>query len=416
MCETRRRLPGRAGHPPHTGAVIITGTPTASRASLLLALCALTTALTVQPGHAAQPRADASCATSVPFTAHTEGYQGFRVPAVVAVDRAGPDSAPVLIAFAEGRTKSLDDLGDIDLVARRSVDGGCTWGPLQVVAENGTDAVNNPAPIVDPATGRVVLTTSRNPNSQPAAPTVWVQHSDDQGATWSRPREITAAVKPSLWRGYATGPGHGLALRHGPYAGRLLVPGNHTFDIGHGRRRGAHSLYSDDGGATWHLGYVAQPEGRKLELNESTFAELPDGRIYTNVRNQYGSDKASRADAYLAPGGTRLLRDHRLQPQLTGPVVHGSTLSVVPPGSPPLLVFSGPADPDERRAMTLRVSRDDGRTWRSGPRLTTGPAAYSDLVQLDADTIGVLYETGSSTPYEKITFRRVPLRDVAASR
>ncbi|MTE17768.1 exo-alpha-sialidase [Streptomyces sp. TRM43335] len=352
-----------------------------------------------------------ACTESVPFASGMEGYRGFRVPAVIEARGGGEVGGPdALVAFAEGRVRSLADDGDIDVVARRSLDGGCTWGPLRVVADAGRDTIGNPSPVLDPATGRIVLLSCRNAHGVMGDRRVFVQHSDDGGITFSPPREITEQVKPEHWNWYGTGPGHALALRHGPRPGRLLVPANHSYRTAAGTHRsGAHALYSDDGGETWHTGYVAQPLDEDLRLEENALAELPSGVIYSNVRNQSGTSTASRADARLEPGGTALSSPYRPQPHLTGPVVHGGVLWVEPrPPLPPLLVFSGPADPEARRAMTLRLSFDQGSTWQEGPRLTAGPAAYSDLVQLDRDTVGVLYEKGAESPYETLTFTRVP--------
>lgn len=76
---------------------------------------------------------------SVPFRAGQEGYASFRIPAVVAT-RTGD-----LLAFCEGRVGSRDDFGNIDVVLKRSTDGGRTWGPLQVAARNGDALAGNPA-------------------------------------------------------------------------------------------------------------------------------------------------------------------------------------------------------------------------------------------------------------------------------
>ena len=67
-----------------------------------------------------------------------------------------------MLAFAEGRRGGSSDTGDIDIVLRRSTDGGCTWGPQQLVADQGPNTIGNPAPVVDPATGDVVLLSVRN--------------------------------------------------------------------------------------------------------------------------------------------------------------------------------------------------------------------------------------------------------------
>ncbi|MGP3968725.1 sialidase family protein [Streptomyces sp. 6N223] len=361
---------------------------------------AMALALGCLGGVAAAPAPAAECAASVPFVSGTEGYHAFRIPAVVRAEGG------VVVAFAEGRRDSLDDYGDIDVVARRSLDGGCTWEPMTVVADAGADTIGNPAPVVDPATGRITLLTCGNPGDSQSPRRVYVQHSDDEGRGWSAPREITAQVKPEGWDWYATGPGHGLALRHGAHAGRLLIPANHTYLQDGEERHGAHSLLSDDGGNTWRVGYVAQPGGEELELNENTFAELPDGRIYSNVRDHHGTDPATRADAYLAPGGAELLAPYEPEPGIVGPVVQGSTLLVE--GAAPLLVYSGPASSSGRSSMTLRVSEDEGVSWREGPRLSDDPAAYSDLAQLDESALGLLYETGPESAYDTITFARVP--------
>lgn len=62
--------------------------------------------------------------------------------------------------------------------------------------------------------------------------------------------------------------------------------------------------------------------------------------------------------------------------------------------------------------MTLRASTDGGTTWRPVHAVDGLPAACSDLVRTDADTVRLLYETGDFGAYETITFRRVPVADL----
>ncbi|MFF8949113.1 exo-alpha-sialidase [Streptomyces sp. NPDC014940] len=372
----------------------------------------------VQPARPA-----AGCASSVPYTAGEGGYDAYRIPAAV-VTRRG-----TVLAFAEGRHDGADDSGDIDVVLRRSADGGCTWGKLTVVAAGQGDTRGNPAPVVDPRTGAVVLVTSFNAGSATEARImrgevapgqgrrVFVQRSLDDGRRFTTPRDITAAVKPPRWRWYATGPGHALALTRGPHAGRLLVPADHSTapppgspDTGQEPRYyGAHALYSDDGGRTWRLGFTDDGHDGVTNANETGAAQLPDGRLYFSSRDQHGSGPGHRLDAFSSDAGATLDAPFAVQSTLDDvPVVQGSVLQ--PPGAHAPLLFSAPSVPTARRAMALWRSTDGGRTFSRVLTLSGRPAAYSDLVPLGAHTAGLLYETGTNGPYDRIEFRRLPAR------
>ncbi|MER6132240.1 sialidase family protein [Streptomyces sp. NPDC001815] len=353
-----------------------------------------------------------SSEVSVPFRAGQEGCASFRIPAVVATAEG------TLLAFCEGRVGSRDDFGNIDIVLKRSTDGGLTWGPLQVAAENGDALAGNPAPVVL-GSGRILLVHVRNAAlatedairrgkvSAADGRRVWICHSDDDGLTWSRPREITGQTKKPAWRWYATTPGHALRLT----GGRIVVPANHSLppagaDNGtEGKYNGGHCLLSDDHGESWTIGYVDDNTDGYVNVNETTAAELPDGRVYFNTRTD-STAPGTRADACSRDGGRTLLKRFRPQAGLTGPVVEGSVLQL---RDPDVLLYSGPADPGFRALMTIRASTDDGVTWRPAHTVDGLPAAYSDLVRVDADTLGLLYETGDFGAYETITFRRIPV-------
>ncbi|WP_128803249.1 MULTISPECIES: sialidase family protein [unclassified Streptomyces] len=349
---------------------------------------------------------------TVPFRAGRAGYASYRIPAVVTTAEG------TLLAFCEGRVDSASDHGRIDIVLRRSTDGGRTWGPLTVAASNGTDLAGNPAPVALD-TGRVLLVHVR---SSAAASEdlivrgrvtdadgrrVWVRHSDDEGVTWSAPKEITRQVKKADWRWYATTPGHGIQLS----TGRVVVPGNHTLpptgtDVGNeGKYNGGHCLLSDDRGETWSLGYVDDDTDGYINVNETTAAELPGGDVYFNTRSDSASP-GNRADARSTDGGRTLSSRFRPQAGLEGPVCQGSLLQL---RDPDILLLSGPACPSARALMTVRASTDDGVTWRPALTVDGLPAAYSDLVRLDASTVGLLYETGDFGAYERIVFRRLPV-------
>ncbi|MEV0171741.1 sialidase family protein [Streptomyces sp. NPDC050803] len=378
-------------------------------------------ALLLTPLTATGKASAAGCVSSVPYVSGRGGYDTYRIPATVTTRRG------TVLAFAEGRHDGAGDTGNIDIVLRRSTDGGCTWGPQTVVAAGNGDTRGNPAPVVDPRTGAVVLVTSYNSGAVTeaqimrgeAAPQdsrrVFVQRSWDDGYRFTPPRDITDQVKPSHWRWYATGPGHAVALRRGAHAGRLVVPANHSAapppgsaDTGQELRYyGAHALYSDDGGTTWRTGYVDDSYDGLHNANESTVAELPDGRLYFSARDQHGTAVGNRLDSHSADGAETLLRPYAVQPTLNEvPVVQGSVLQLPDHGAP--LLFSGPSVPTARQAMAIWRSTDGGLTFTKALTLSQHRAAYSDLVRIDRDTVGILYETGVTGTYETIEFRRLP--------
>ncbi|MFR0352493.1 sialidase family protein [Streptomyces sediminimaris] len=384
---------------------------------LLTPLTALTPASSAATG----------CASSVPYTSGRDGYGTFRVPAAVTTVRG------TVLAFAEGRRDGAGDTGRIDVVLRRSGDGGCTWGPLRVVAAGNGDTRGNPAPVVDPRTGDVVLVTCYNGGGVTEAQImrgevtpergrrVFVQRSRDDGRHFTPPREITAQVKPAGWRWYATGPGHALALTRGPHAGRLVVPADHSAappagspDTGQeAAYYGAHAFHSDDGGRTWRLGYADARYDGVHNANESTAAQLPDGRLYFSSRDQNGTSAGNRLDTYSGDGGQSLQRPYAVQHTLDDvPVVEGSVLQVRGPAAP--LLFSGPSVPTARRAMAIWRSTDGGATFTRALTLSRRPAAYSDLVQVSRHTVGILYETGTTGAYDTIEFRRLPAGALAS--
>ncbi|MGW3124380.1 sialidase family protein [Streptomyces sp. NPDC001107] len=387
----------------------------------LLAATALLTPLTaLTPAHAST-----GCTSSVPFVSGEGGYDTYRIPATVTTGRG------TVLAFAEGRLGGAGDTGNIDVVLRRSRDGGCTWGPLHVVAAGNGDTRGNPAPVVDPRTGAVVLLTSYNSGAVTEAQImrgevtpqqsrrVFVQRSQDDGRSFTPPRDITDEVKPAGWRWYATGPGHAVALTRGPHAGRLVVPANHSVAPPAGSPAtgqeagyyGAHALYSDDGGRNWRLGFVDASYDGVDNANESAAAQLPDGRLYFSARNQNGTSGGNRLDAYSGDGGESLERPYAVQPTLNDvPVVQGSVLQLVGRKAP--LLFSGPSVPTARVAMAIWRSGDGGETFTKVLTVSAYRAAYSDLVQVDRGTVGLLYETGVSGPYERIEFRRVPVSEL----
>jgi len=357
-----------------------TGRTIAATAFLVLAVMA--------PAHAAEPEQ-----TPV-FVSGQDGYHTYRIPSLL-VSRKG-----TLLAFCEGRKKGRGDSGAIDLLLKRSFDGGNTWAKTQVVWNDGANTCGNPCPVLDARTGTLWLLLTHNLGSDreemivsgtsKGTRTVWVTKSEDDGATWARPVEITRDVKKPSWTWYATGPGVGIQLKNG----RLVVPCDNQ--VAGSKVQQAHVILSDDGGKTWKLGGAVGPQ-----CDESQVVELADGRLMLNIRSNRGNNLRLVA---LSKDGGETFSDPVEDTALIEPVCQASILRC--PGEQGGILFSNPAS-KKREKMTVRLSRDEGKTWPAARVLHDGPSAYSCLAVLPDGTIACLYERGEKSPYETIACARL---------
>jgi sialidase-1 len=341
----------------------------------------------------------------VVFSAGEAGYHTLRIPVLVRTESGA------LVAFAEGRRHSARDHGEIDLVAKRSVDGGRTWGPLVVLEheaedEQGGVTLGNPCAVVDRLNpdhpGRIWLLFTRNNRR------VFVKSSDDGGVSWSPRREITASVKDPAWGWYATGPVHAIQLERGEHAGRLVFPCDHC--PREKRGWGAHTVISDDHGKTWKIGAVdthpAKETGEVVHPNENVCVELIDGRVYFNARNQAPGDAPTRLVTESVDGGATYERPFVADARFVTPVVQSSLARVAAMDQGAevnQLVWVGPGARKSRRDLTVRCSKDEGQSWSPGRVVAPGPAGYSDVVALTDDRVGILFETGKKL-YDEIRY------------
>jgi len=345
------------------------------------------------------------------FTSGTGGYDTYRIPAMVVTNKG------TILAFCEGRKNSVSDTGNIDLLLRRSTDNGKTWGNVQIIRDDGENVCGNPCPVIDRETGAIWLLMTWNyggdnekdliNGTSKDTRRVFITSSDDDGFTWSKSKEITHSVKKPGWTWYATGPGAGIQLEKGPYAGRLVAPCDHIeADTKHYY---SHVIYSDDHGTTWKLG------GRtpKRAVNECQVAELMGGRLMLNMRN-YDYKQKTRQIALSDDGGTTWY-GQQFDGELVEPICQASLRGDGwnQDGSRQRLWFANPASQKAREKMTVRLSLDEGDTWPLERVLYTGPSAYSDLAILSDGRVACLFEAGTKHPYEKIVFATVTTEDMA---
>ena len=330
---------------------------------------------------------------TVVYRSGQHGYHTYRIPALVATAKGN------LLAFCEGRKTGRSDHGDIDLMVKRSTDGGRTWPEQKIVHEEGRTekvTIGNPCAVVDHNTGIVWLAFCRNNDL------VFMTHSKDDGITWAMPVEITKNVKDPEWGWYATGPGHGIQLCYGPHKGRLVIPCDCGDSKGWGQwdKKGRSLvIYSDDHGKTWQRGEITAKG-----MNECEVVELANGTLLLSMRNYHGKNR--RAFSVSSNGGQTWSEPEHHE-QVFCPTCQSSIhrYSVKPEN---IILYSGPGGP-ARTHMTIRASYDEGRTWSVSNLLHAGPSAYSDLSRLPDGDIVCLYEGGDKHAYECIRFARFPL-------
>lgn len=328
------------------------------------------------------------------------GYPVYRIPALTITPKG------TLLAFAEGRKGGWSDHGQIEILLRRSSDQGKTWMPAQVVKRDGTNALNNPTVVVDRNTRTVWLflirTSTRKYKSieeiaqaRGRVSDMWVMHSNDEGATWAGPIDITKAVNRPVWNRIVPGPGIGIQLR----SGRLVVPCTHF----QGDRGSDHIIYSDDHGKSWRLG--GSIEGK---MDEDQIVQLADGSLMINMRNY--DEQGRRGVAVSKDGGLTWSKPWN-DSTLIEPTCEASLIryTLSPPFAKNRLLFSNPASSDRIR-MTVRLSYDEGKTWPVAKLLNAGGSAYSSLTVLPDMQIGCLYERGRHHAAETITFARFSLQ------
>lgn len=336
------------------------------------------------------------------FSGGKDGYPAYRIPSIITT------KSGTLLAFAEARA-NLRDHAENDIVLKRSSDGGKTWDALQRVAEDGTNALGNPTAVVVRETGRVVLMYQRYAKGfdehkaepgldGPRVCRTFVQHSDDDGATWSQQREVTASVKrPTEVTSTATGPGIGIQLARGKHAGRILMP----FNQGPYGKWKVYAVFSDDRGETWRYGETA-PEPGKGFANEVQFVELADGSVMLNARNQRG---AKVRKISISRNGGETWSPLRDDTALIEPECQASILRQPGNGDPArdVFLFSNPATQIGRTNGVIRLSRDEGKTWPVSRVLYAGGFAYSCLTSLPDGSVGCLFERDG---YKAISFAR----------
>lgn len=312
------------------------------------------------------------------------GSKFYRIPALTLM----PDGTLILVADA--RLNRMNDLpNEIDVVARRSTDGGRTWGPfITVVKHDSIGGFGDPAIVTDRRTGDVLVISSHGNGTWDDTPShTNVSRSRDGGLTWEPPVDISSQIFTTdpkgpqpikLCSAFATS-GRALQLRDGRIMFALVTrnKGDKLFKC--------YAIYSDDGGHTWN----ASRTPATCNGDESKITELPDGTLMMSIRAhtdnlRHFSVSKDRGATWTELPDLNTLNDVRC---------NGDFMSLNYKGKDYLLQ-SLPAGPD-RRDITVYASEDGGRTWPYCHKITDGSGAYSSFVLMpDGENIGIASEIG----------------------
>ena len=449
------------------------------------------------------------------------GYHGalsYRIPSLLTLDSG------VILAGADQRVSIPNDApNDINLVMRRSLDGGATWEEMRTLLSlPGTGALGasliDSVLVQDRSTGRVICLVDQFPGGigQPnavvgtgfdtqgrrvlhnragelfavepdgavltdageptdyrvllsddaatgaragdvlldgeAAGSIYLayeqapedclfQHrsshllmitSDDDGATWSEPIDITVQVKADWMCFLGTGPGNAIQLTGAEYAGRILVPVYYSHEAGGTGYLSCAAIYSDDGGATWTLS-ASPNDGREVlgsvvssrdladeraSLYESVLVEGADGAVHVWARNQHPSGRVAHA---VSRDGGATWGEVDYSDQLTEIFSQPNAITVTGADD-----AAGAAEPDSRSIVfanasqmlpfrgcgVMRLSHDDGATWPHNRVINPRHYVYQCMAQLPSGDIALLWER----EWQGLFLTTVPLTWLVSSR
>jgi len=267
--------------------------------------------------------------------------------------------------------------GSSSVRARRSEDGGQTWGEEITIAKPG---FQGGGVTVDEKSGDILAFVEAH---HPPAP-VSVYRSSDHGKTWQAQKTVfhedSEGNIPSMHMNE-----HGITLRHGTHKGRLLRPSRWYAGKNERARWPQHytgAIYSDDGGRTWH---TSDPFPA-LGTGEATVAELANGRIYYNSRRHWAEEGANprrRWTAWSEDGGAtwKGLSMCGVLPDGPQDTNYGCMAGLVrlPIRDRDILVYSNCDSPGGRHHGTVWASFDGGNTWPVRRLVYEGRFAYSSL-------------------------------------
>ncbi|VRE10071.1 sialidase A (neuraminidase A) [Streptococcus pneumoniae] len=246
--------------------------------------------------------------------------------------------------------------------------------------------------------------STKNPFRVANTSYLWMSYSDDDGKTWSAPRDITPGLRKDWMKFLGTGPGTGIVLRNGPHKGRILIPVYTTNNVSHlNGSQSSRVIYSDDHGKTWHAGEAVndnrQVDGQKIHSStmnneraqntESTVVQLNNGDVKLFMRGLTGDLQVATSK----DGGVTWEKDIKRYPQVKDVYVQMSAIHTMHKGKE-YIILSNAGGPKRENGMVhlARVEENGELTWLKHNPIQKGEFAYNSLQELGNGEYGILYE------------------------
>ncbi|OHS95222.1 secreted sialidase [Tritrichomonas foetus] len=328
---------------------------------------------------------------------HTTGMDGskyYRIPAIAKAKNG------TIICACDKRGDSNADLAQpIQIVIRKSYDDGFTFDSPLIIAGTGKDyGYSDPSLLIDEKTGAVLCVFNAGNRFQSSTPTNQIRNvyciSYDNGETWSDPIDFTPQIYGSqctdvfrkTWNAAFVVSGSGIQTRDGKLMFMIVarVPNIGGYPI--------HTLWTEDLGRTWHVGAQSCALG-----DETKVVQLDNNSLLASVRN--------RPRKFVISNNLGESWEHEvLRPEMIDPGCNGDIhryTSVRDGYDKSRLIHTNQYHSSSRRNLTIKISYDEGNTWKYTKSLYLELSAYSAveiandgsiLIYFEKETTGAIYE------------------------
>lgn len=323
---------------------------------------------------------------SVPFVPTTDNCRFYRIPAMIVANDGS------VIAVSDKRYNSSSDLGNhkIDVVVRRSTDGGRTWSNPVIMAEG--DGTTNAAfgygdvALAKAPNGDIIAVMAAGKNNLwDGIVNIGICISKDNGVTWSAVRDMTLSNFTDEISGTVNSfaqfsnfitSGRGITTKDGEvmFLGNVIYPGDR-------KTLHNHIFSSSDNGQSWTLRKESVYDGG----DESKLVQRADGAILASIRQS-----GARGFNLGSSNGRQWAGQYR-STTLSGNACNADVLAY----SDKLMLHTVIANVNSREDLKILASTNSGETWHEVYTIQPGYAAYSSMEKLANGDLAIIFEDAS---------------------